>query len=331
MVVRPHQEEAHLAVVPRTEKPLVQRAFEERTPAVPVPVENKHVHAVRRCGLDLLLHHLRVGLVLEPPHRPARLVVSLPLRFRLLDVLPLADSLVKDAQLLLPARVGMVARIDKRGHVVFRGLRDPARIAHLREEPVPHERNVVDHDGLVGMRPHPAGLKLEELNRIRPWLGDLDEGVIFHKRDVRAGTDGALHHLFALRAPALPDANERDGTEHPRSPHVFERQPVVALLRRVEGSPHGGVAGSAPRLLGVVARLHIERLAAHGEVTPQPDSVRLRAPRVAASARPWRHIAAAHTKHRKAGHRRNHHSPFPHLALLLTRFIIRRSSPHKQH
>ena len=76
--------------------------------------------AVRDRSVDLLRHHRRVGLVLVAPERLERLDVALPLRPRLLHVLPLADALREDVQ-LRPPGLGLVGGPDVGGDVVLGG------------------------------------------------------------------------------------------------------------------------------------------------------------------------------------------------------------------
>ena len=118
VVVRPHDEELHLAVVRCPEKALVERILEEGTSLVPVPVVDEDVDPVRNRRVDLLRDVSRIGLVRVAPHGLARLFVSSPLRLRLPDALPLALAGLEDAE-LRPARFGLVRRPHVGRHVVI--------------------------------------------------------------------------------------------------------------------------------------------------------------------------------------------------------------------
>ena len=93
VVIGPHQPEADVVHVRGLQEPFVEATVQKRHAVVAIPVEQHHVDAVRRGGLDLTGHHGRVLLVGIAPQWDLGLVVPLEARLRLAHEFPLAPAL----------------------------------------------------------------------------------------------------------------------------------------------------------------------------------------------------------------------------------------------
>lgn len=78
VVVCPHQCELDAARLGSRHEPILKGALQVRSATVPVPVEEKRVHTVRRGHRDLVCHDGGIRLVLITAQRDARLLMTIP-------------------------------------------------------------------------------------------------------------------------------------------------------------------------------------------------------------------------------------------------------------
>ena len=92
MMIGPHQIEFHLFIVLGFQKSVIDGAFQKRLPIIPIPIENKHIDAMRSCHINPFFHYLRVIIHFISPQRYLWLIVSFETGSTFLNDFPLANT-----------------------------------------------------------------------------------------------------------------------------------------------------------------------------------------------------------------------------------------------